>query len=330
MKDLISQLVRHQPLSRTQAREAMLVIGSGNANPSQIATFCAVFMMRNITVDELTGLRDAMLELCVPVDLSAYNTIDIVGTGGDGKNTFNISTLSSFVVAGAGFKVAKHGNYGVSSAVGSSNVLEYLGYKFTGDADVLRKQVENAGICMMHAPLFHPAMKNVAPVRKELGMKTIFNMLGPMTNPSLPKNQMLGTYSMELARLYGYIYQNLDKNFVIVHSLDGYDEISLTGPFKMVSAHAERVVQPEELGFARVDQKDLWGGDTAEDAAKIFMGVLNNEGTAAQKNAVLANSGFAIWCMNQKQSWEESIAVARESLESGKALTAFKKLIANN
>ncbi|HEX8549588.1 MAG TPA: anthranilate phosphoribosyltransferase, partial [Cytophagaceae bacterium] len=286
-------------------------------------------MMRSITVEELEGFRDAMLELCIATDLSQYNPIDLCGTGGDGKDTFNISTIASFVVAGAGVKVAKHGNYGVSSLCGSSNIMEHFGYKFTNDKDILKRQIEEAGICIMHAPLFHPAMKQVAPIRKDLAVKTFFNMLGPMVNPAFPKNQLVGVFSLELARLYGYLYQKSGKNFVILHTMDGCDEISLTSPFKMISNKKESMMTPEEIGFNRNSYEQLSGGKTIEESAKIFTNVLQNDSTESQRNAVLANAGFAIYCASPAIGIADSINAAKESLESGKALKSFKKLIEN-
>jgi anthranilate phosphoribosyltransferase len=284
-------------------------------------------MMRSISVQELEGFRDSMLELRLPVDMSAFDPIDLCGTGGDGKDTFNVSTCASFVVAGAGVNVAKHGNYGVSSSVGSSTIMEHFGYKFTNDLEVLKKQMETCGICFMHAPLFHPAMKNVGPIRKELGLKTFFNMLGPMINPTLPKKQMVGVFSLELARLYGYLYQQTDKNFMVVHSLDGYDEISLTSAVKVITNKQEQLLEPESLGFKRYRQEELSGGATLEDSAKIFTNVLSNKGTEAQKNVVLANAGMAIWCAKPELKREEAFALAKESMESGKAMERFKKLV---
>src|SRR6187431_634934 len=221
MKTILNRLINHELLSKEEAKNVLVNISNGSYNPSQIASFLTVYMMRSISIDELAGFREALLELCVRIDLSAYNAIDIVGTGGDGKDTFNISTLASFVTAGAGIKVAKHGNYGVSSISGSSNVMEKLGVKFSNDKDFLEKCIDQAGVCILHAPLFHPAMKNVAPIRKELGVKTFFNMLGPLVNPSFPKNQLLGVFNLELIRMYGYLYQNTAVNYTILHSLDG-------------------------------------------------------------------------------------------------------------
>jgi len=225
MKEVLNRLIQHQTLSSSEAREILINIANGSYNTSQIASFLTVYMMRSVSVEELEGFRNALLELCLNVDLSAYNPIDLCGTGGDGKDTFNISTLASFVTAGAGVKVTKHGNYGVSSSCGSSNVLEFLGIKFSNDKDYLERAIDQVGICILHAPLFHPAMKNVAPIRRELGVKTFFNMLGPMVNPAFPPNQLVGVFNLELARLYSYLYQKTDKNYTIVHALDGYDEI---------------------------------------------------------------------------------------------------------
>lgn len=326
MKTILNELIDHQSLTKETARQVLIELASGKYNPSQTTSFMTVYMMRNITVQELQGFRDAMLELCVPVRFE-QPVMDVCGTGGDGKNTFNISTLASFVVAAAGQPVAKHGNYGVSSACGSSNVLEYFGYKFTNNVDALRQSIDKANICFMHAPLFHPAMKNVAPIRKELGVKTFFNMLGPMVNPAFPTKQLVGVFSLELARQYGYLYQDTDKDFVILHALDGYDEISLTGPFKYYSNHGERIAEPSDLGLPQVTYEDLSGGETVEESAKIFLSILENKGTEQQNAAVIANAGMALFCANQENGLENAFARAKEALVSGKAMQSFKELL---
>ncbi|MCR6642116.1 MAG: anthranilate phosphoribosyltransferase [Sporocytophaga sp.] len=330
MKDIILQLLEQKSLSKDTAKQALTDITMGRVNHSQMACFMTVYMMRSITVEELEGFRDAMLELCLATDLSEYNPIDLCGTGGDGKDTFNVSTLASFVVAGAGVKVAKHGNYGVSSGVGSSNIMEHFGYKFTNEISTLRNQIEKAGICILHAPLFHPSMKNVGPIRKDLGVKTFFNMLGPMSNPAFPQNQLVGVFSLELARLYGYLYQKTGKNFTILHSLDGYDEISLTGAFKIISNKRETILRPEDIGFSRVKAEALTSGKSLESSAKIFTNVLCNEATQEQTSAVIVNAAMAIWCTRPELSLEDAIGLAKESLESGKALSAFKTLLSLN
>jgi anthranilate phosphoribosyltransferase len=286
-----------------------------------------VYCMRVITVDELEGFRDAMLELCLDPGLNGYDLCDLCGTGGDGKDTFNISTLASFVVAGAGYKVAKHGNYGVSSGCGSSNVMEHLGYKFSNDSAELKRSLDRAGICFLHAPLFHPAMKTVAPIRRELGVKTFFNMLGPMVNPSSPKNQMVGVFSLDLARLYAYLYQKTDKNFTIVHALDGYDEISLTGDVKTFSNVGEKVLQLDRLGFEQIDARKISGGETVEQSAGIFRDVLENKGSTEQVNVVLCNAALAIQTITGKPAFSDCFYEAEESLLSGKALNSFKALL---
>lgn len=312
-------------LSKAEAKEVLVNISNGNYNPSQIASFLTVYMMRSISIEELAGFREALLELCIRVDLSTYNTIDLCGTGGDGKDTFNISTLASFVAAGAGIKVAKHGNYGVSSISGSSNVMESLGIKFSNDNDFLNKCIDQAGICILHAPLFHPAMKNVGPIRKELGVRTFFNMLGPMINPSFPKNQLVGVYNLELARKYAYLYQNTDINFTILHSLDGYDEVSLTCPTKTISDRMEGVLNPSDFGVRQLEQSEIEGGTTIEESAQLFMNILSGKGTDAQNNVVCANAGMAIATVT-KCSPLEGFQIAKESLLSGKGLLAFSKL----
>ncbi|MGB0275004.1 MAG: anthranilate phosphoribosyltransferase [Flavobacteriaceae bacterium] len=326
MKELLTRLIQHEKLSRQEAKEALLFVGSGAGDPYQITTFLSVFMMRSIAVEELAGFRDALLELCVAVDLSAYNPIDLCGTGGDGKDTFNISTLSSFVTAGAGIHVAKHGNYGVSSSCGSSNVMEHLGIKFSNDADFLEKCIDQAGICVLHAPLFHPAMKHVAPIRRALQLKTFFNMLGPLVNPCSPKRQIVGVFNLGLLRLYSYLFQDTDKQFCILHALDGYDEISLTGATKAVSKHGEMLIRPVDFGLKPLSPKAIGGGNSVADAAAIFTAVLNDKATPAQKQVVCANAGTAI-ATALDISIAEGYAKAQESIESKKALGAFKKLL---
>ncbi|MEM9687548.1 MAG: anthranilate phosphoribosyltransferase, partial [Bacteroidota bacterium] len=315
----------HETISKQEAKEVLLNISKGIYNPSQIAAFLTVYMMRSITTEELEGFRDALLTLCVAVDLEEYNAIDLCGTGGDGKNTFNISTLASFVTAGAGVHVAKHGNYGVSSVCGSSNVMEYLGIAFTNTIDFLKRSMDKAGICILHAPLFHPAMKNVAPIRRELAVKTFFNMLGPMVNPSFPKNQMVGVFSLELARMYGYLYQNTDKKYSILHALDGYDEISLTGPVKVIQNHTEQMLSASNFGINPHEPSAITGGDSVSAAAKIFMDILNGKGTPAQNNVVCANAAIAIATV-KSLSPKAGFELAQESLLSGKALNALKNL----
>lgn len=326
MKEILNELIEHRSLSKDSARQVLIDLASGKYNPSQTTAFMTVYMMRGITVDELQGFRDAMLELCIPVRFD-QPVMDVCGTGGDGKNTFNISTLSSFVVAAAGQSVAKHGNYGVSSVSGSSNILEHFGYKFTNDIDQLKKSLDRANICFMHAPLFHPAMKNVAPIRKELGVKTFFNMLGPMVNPAFPKRQMVGVFSLELARQYGYLFQNTDKQFLILHSTEGYDEVSLTGPFKYFINSGERMAEPRDLGLPLVRYEHIRGGQTVEESASIFMSILDGKGTVEQNAVVVANAAMALFCADQAAGIPLAVDRAKETLKSGKALRSFKQLI---
>jgi anthranilate phosphoribosyltransferase len=326
MREILNDLISHRPLSKETAKRVLVDLASGKYNASQMSAFMTVYMMRAITLDELRGFREAMLELCIQVKFDAP-VMDVCGTGGDGKNTFNISTLSSFVVAAAGQPVAKHGNYGVSSVSGSSNVLEHFGYKFTNDLEVLKRSLDEANIFFMHAPLFHPAMKNVAPIRKELGVKTFFNMLGPMVNPAFPPRQLVGVFNLELARLYGYLYQDLKKDFVVLHDLQGYDEVSLTGPFKIFTNQGERILEPQDLGLQEVNPMDIKGGSTVEDSATIFMNVLCGEGSPSQNAVVAANAGMSLFASNQKEGIISSVETAMETLISGKALACFKKLM---
>ena len=327
MKDILNHLIAHKTLSQQQAKEVLKNLATGSYPSSQVAAFMTVFLMRSITVEELRGFREAMLELCVPIDLSEYDAMDLCGTGGDGKDTFNISTLSSFIVAGAGQAVAKHGNTGVSSICGSSNLLAHFGYEFSSDPDQLRRSLDQVGLCFLHAPLFHPAMKSVAPIRKELGVKTFFNMLGPMVNPSFPRKQLVGVFSLELARLYGYLYQETEGRFAILHALDGYDEISLTGPFKMITNGGEKLYHPQALGLEQLSPESILGGTTIDESARIFEQVLRGAGSAAQNQVVIANAAAALVTAREGLGFEEAIDLAKETLLTGKALRVFTGLI---
>lgn len=325
MKNILNRLINHEILTKEEAKNVLVNISSGSYNPSQISAFLTVYMMRSISIEELAGFREALLELCIRVDLSHYNTIDLCGTGGDGKDTFNISTLASFVAAGAGIKVAKHGNYGVSSISGSSNVMEKLGVKFSNDNGFIEKCIDKAGIAILHAPLFHPAMKNVGPIRKELGVKTFFNMLGPMVNPSFPKNQLVGVFNLELARMYSYLYQNTDVNFTILHSLDGYDEVSLTGPTKIITSTKEGILNPTDFDVRLLEQSEIEGGKTIDESAEMFLNIISGKGNEAQNNVVCANAGIAVSTVNGCTP-KEGFELAKESLLSGKGLLALNKL----
>ena len=327
MKQLLYRLFEHQYLGREEARVILQNIAEGRYNDAQIASLITVFLMRSISVEELTGFREALLDMRVPIDLAEFKPIDIVGTGGDGKNTFNISTCSCFVVAGAGYNVVKHGNYGATSVSGASNVMEQHGIKFTNNNDQLRRNMEACHITYLHAPLFNPALKAVAPVRKNLGVRSFFNMLGPLVNPAMPAYQLLGVYNLPLLRLYNYTYQESGTRFAVVHSLDGYDEISLTADFKVAMPEKEKIYSPELLGFKRCQEADLDGGSTPEEAARIFDAVLENKATEAQRNCVVINSAFAIQVICPEKSIETCIAEAKESLDSGRALATFKQYV---
>lgn len=327
MKKILQHLFEHKSLSRQQAKEVMLNIAKAVYNDTEITAFITVYLMRSITIDELQGFRDGLLELALSVDLKEYEVIDIVGTGGDGKNTFNISTLACFIVAGAGQKVAKHGNYGATSVSGASNVMEFLGYKFKNNNEQLKKEIEETNFCFLHAPFFHPALKAVAQIRKNIGFRTFFNMLGPMVNPANPQFQLVGVYNLEMARIYNYLLQQTGKPFTIIHGLDGYDEISLTNDTKVITQKGEKVFSAEELGKRTVYASDIHGGNTVEDAAKIFLKILKGEGSWAQNAVVLANAAMALQCTGGYKTYDEAYGAAVESLESGKAYQQLQQLI---
>ena len=329
MKEILNNLYQHKKLSEPEAKQILINIAKGQYNDAHLASFMTVFMMRPITAEELSGFRNALKELAIKVDFSDYNTIDIVGTGGDGKDTFNISTLTSFIVAGTGQKVAKHGNYSVSSKSGSSDMLASFGYEFSNNEATLKSHLEKANICFLHAPKFHPAMKAVGPTRKALALKTFFNMLGPLVNPSSPQNQLLGTFNLEIARLYNYILQEENINYGIVHALDGYDEISLTSGFKLFTKNGEQIINPEDLGQKRIAQSEIFGGNSVADAAKIFKTILDGNGTEAQNNVVLTNAAFALKIVDETKSFKIAFDEAKESLFGLKARKALTKLITN-
>ncbi len=328
MKKILQSLFEYKSLSRQQAYEILLQISNGIYNEHEITAFMTVYLMRSVTIDELLGFRDALLELCLPFEVDSSSVIDIVGTGGDGKNTFNVSTLACFVVAGAGKKVVKHGNYGASSVSGASNVMEQIGYKLKNNTDDLKKELDKANFCFLHAPMFHPALKTVGPIRRNLGMRTFFNMLGPLVNPARPGVQLIGVYNLEMARIYNYILQQSTLKYTIVHSLDGYDEISLTNDTKVITPFGEQMLSPMDLGKRMVSQDDIYGGDTVAEAASIFMKILNGKGTWAQNAVVLANAAMALFTTGDFTNYEESYQMAVESLESGKAFQTFQQLIA--
>ncbi len=327
MKKILNELFEYKTLTRSQAKEVLVNISKGTCNESEIASFITVYLMRSITIEELQGFKEALMELCMPVDLSDFELLDMVGTGGDGKNTFNISTLSSFIVAGTGNKVAKHGNYAATSVSGSSNVMEQLGYRFKTSTDELKNELENAGICFLHAPLFHPALKAVAGIRKSLAVRTFFNMLGPMVNPASPQYRLIGVYNLEMARIYNYMLQEGNTQFTIIHSLDGYDEISLTGDTKIINKDGEKIMSAEILGKRTVAASDIYGGATVEEAAKIFLKIIRGEGSWAQNAVVIANAAMGLQCTGKYSDYETCYQLAVKSLESGSAYKSFQSLI---
>jgi anthranilate phosphoribosyltransferase len=327
MKKILQLLFEHKTLSSQQAKEVMLGISKGQHNDTEIAAFATVYLMRSITIEELNGFRTALMEMCLPVALNNGAVLDIVGTGGDGKNTFNISTLTCFIVAGAGYAVAKHGNYGVSSVSGSSNVMETLGYQFSNDAGKLQKELDAANICFLHAPLFHPALKTVAGVRRNLGFRTFFNMLGPLVNPASPQQQVIGVYNLEIARYYNYLLQQSTVRYSIIHTMDGYDEISLTDDAKIITRQGEQIASPVQLGKRTVTAMDIFGGQSIEEAAKLFVKILKGEGSWAQNAVALANAAVAIQCAGNITDYNTAYGKAVESFESGRAFSIFEKLI---
>ncbi len=327
MKKILTQLYEYKTLSRQQAKDVLINISNGLYNETEISSFITVYLMRSISIEELQGFKDALMELCHKIDLNEYELLDIVGTGGDGKNTFNISTLSSFIVAGTGNKIAKHGNYGASSISGSSNVMEQLGYRFTTNKNELKRELDDTGICFLHAPLFHPALKAVSTIRKNFGVRTFFNMLGPMVNPVSPQYQLVGVYNLEMARIYNYLLQQGDTTYTIIHSLDGYDEISLTGDTKIINNHGERVMSAVALGKRSVSAADIYGGNTTEEAAKIFVRIIKGEGTWAQNAVVIANAAMGLMCTGKYPDYETCYQLALESLESGRAYKVLQTLV---
>lgn len=327
MKEILQYLFDHQLLSKAQAQATLTEIALGKFNENEVTAFVSVFLMRNISLPELEGFQRALLDLAKPIDLGTRDLVDIVGTGGDGKNTFNISTLASFLVAGCGQKVAKHGNYGVSSISGASNVLEELGYRFKSEESELLEDLNRAGICFLHAPLFHPALKTVAPLRRNLGTRTFFNILGPLVNPAHPNYSLIGVYNREIARIYQYILQTQKEKFTLVHALDGYDEISLTDETKIYSEEGEEIISPEGFGFEVVKPKEISGGKTKKEAALKFLNILKGRGTRAENSVAIVNAAMALKTTGKYGDYKNCLALATNSLVTGKAYACFQKLI---
>jgi anthranilate phosphoribosyltransferase len=327
MKKILNHLFEHKNLTRQEAKDVLIDIGKGTFNEHELSAFMTVYLMRSITMPELLGFRDALLDLCISVDMEERPVMDIVGTGGDGKNTFNISTLSCFIVAGAGQPVAKHGSYGASSISGASNLMDFIGYKFKNDQNALRNEIDETNMCFLHAPIFHPALKIVAPIRKNLRVRTFFNMLGPMVNPASPTYQLVGVYNLEMARIYNYLLQSFGKKFMIINSLDGYDEISLTSDAKIITEKGEKVMSPFQMAKRSIDPKEIYGGDSVEEAASIFLKILKGEGTAAQNAVVTANAAMALHMTGAYADYDAAFNAAEESLVSGKANGTLQKLL---
>lgn len=328
---IFNRLLNHEELQREETKNLLIAITQGELNDPEIAALLTAIQMRGITVEELLGFRDGILETGVPVPLHCDRYIDVVGTGGDRKNTFNISTTACFVIAGAGYKVAKHGNFSATSVSGASNVIKNHGVMFTDDADKLNRSLDECGIVYLHAQLFAKAMKFVGAIRKALPFPTFFNLLGPIINPSKPQCQLLGVANLNQMRLYQQVYQRIGIDYGIVNSIDGYDEISLTSDFKVTTNDYERVFKPADLGFNIARPEELVGGATEEEAAQIFDAVLQGTALQAQKNIVMANAAFAIQVLEKgKKSIEECIDIARESLDSGKALSTFRRFVEIN
>ncbi len=326
MKEILEYLFSGNTLTRAEAKESLLTVGKGLHTEVEFASFLTVFKMRPFTSEELGGFRDAMNELSLKTDLSEYNAIDVVGTGGDGKNTFNISTLACFILAGAGVNVTKHGNYAVSSTSGSSNLLEMLGYKFSNDPEKLKTDLDKGNFCFLHAPLFHPAMKHIAPVRRALKVQTFFNILGPMINPSSPKFQVLGVNNRENFNHYKNVYETLDVNYAIVNSTDGYDEISLTDDTFVATNHHEIRIAPSDFGFEKIHPEKIFGGNTIEEAARIFVSILEGNGSPEQNNVVTANAAIGLHLVIPEKDLKTCIEMATESLKSGRALEKLRKV----
>lgn len=327
MKEILQYLFNHYTLSKSEAKAIMIEIAQNKFNSTEVTAFISIFLMRNITLKELEGFREALLQMAVPVNLDASDAIDIVGTGGDGKNTINISTLASFVAAGAGQKVTKHGNYGASTITGASNVMEELGYKFKNDSDQLNDELQKANICFLHAPYFHPALQSVVALRKALGLRTFFNLLGPLVNPAKPKYSMIGVYNLEIARIYQYLLQNDNREFILVHGMDGYDEISLTQDTKIITKSGEDIYSAEDLGFDSITAESIKAGETTQETAKIFRNILHGKGSEQQNAVVLANASMALFHTKKFGNYDDCLLLAKESLESGKALRSLELLL---
>ncbi|SIT03296.1 anthranilate phosphoribosyltransferase [Kaistella chaponensis] len=327
MKEILQYLFDHQTLSKAQAKSILLEISKDIFNEIEVTSFVTVFLMRSISLAELEGFTEALQQLSPQIDLGTLDLVDIVGTGGDGKNTFNISTLASLVVAGTGQKVAKHGNYAASTISGASNVLETLGYRFKDNEAALKNDLEKGNFCYLHAPIFHTSLKSIAPMRRNLGLKTFFNILGPLINPAKPKYTMIGVANLEIARIYQYLLQKKNADFLLVNALDGYDEISLTSDTKIIDKNGEKIFSAEDLQFKNIDPETIFGGNSIDEAAQIFKNILEGNGTYEQNAVVLANAAMALKNTGKYGDYANCLKMAKESLLEGKALNGFKRLV---
>jgi len=324
---LIDKLINQETLTRSESSVVLNNITNGIYNDSQIVVVVTALQMRSVTADELKGFRDALLEMSTKINLNIGDCIDVCGTGGDGKNTFNISTITAFVLAAGGYKVVKHGNYGVSSFCGSSTILEHLGYKFSTNETNLQEQLDTNNICFLHAPLFHPCLKRVSAIRTELGIRTFFNFLGPLVNPIQPNLQLTGVFNLKIARLYKDILTTERKAFNIVHSMDGYDEVSLTSPVKLFSETSEQLFYPEELTEQTISEADLFGGHTILQSEKIFREIIEGKGNTIQNEVIKINAALGMKCFKPELSIKEAQQEAEDILKSGKVAQLVENVI---
>lgn len=325
MSSLVEDILEGRRLSVEEGRSLMEEMLHDQFPLPRVAALVTCIRVRGVTVDLLDGFSQALLDAATPVDLRTDNLVDVCGTGGDGKDSFNISTTVAFILAGAGYKVAKHGNVAVSSSCGSSNVLEALGVPLTADTSRLQRSLEQSGVCFLHAPLFHPALRRFGPMRKELGFKTVFNALGPLVNPVRPSYQFAGVYNLELQRLYSTLLQRRGGRFAVVHSLDGYDEVSLTGVARVTTRQGTYELRPRDLGVSTLSPESIRGPGDAVAGAALITAILEGRGSSAHEDVTCANAAVAIHSFEGGGELSYCMERARESLRSGRALQALRR-----
>jgi len=322
--NFLKKILRQEQLNINESEAFIHAIANDEFSEVELGGILTAIQMRGLTLDEFKGFRNALESYADRVSLYTNEAIDVCGTGGDGKDTFNISTTTAFILSAMGYKVIKHGNYGVSSICGSSNVLEYLGFNFTKDEQVLNQQLEKQNICFIHAPLFHPVLKKVAPVRKQLGVGTFFNAMGPLLNPIQPKFQLTGTYSLELAKIYQVLLRDKRQSFKVVYALDRYDELTLTADARVLGNNSDEILNANSFGVEVTSPENLKGG-SIEQSANMLRSILGGHASEELINVVASNTALGMSCFHPEKQYKILFEEAKAFISSGQAIKFHKQ-----